>query len=367
MKMKRAYNKILGLLMYLPVCMEILKCHIFERIKMIKDRRIYTKQLLTEKEKSRIDSYWIAHYGKKINRAWHKYYKSYTGNLDEKYFPQILYSTKLAHRLNPWHYTLVLSDKNLMTSLFSDTVCCPATYGKRCGKHYSNQSGDVVSKGQFIGELADIGKVVVKPTVGSSSGQGIKVCEIKNGVDLVSQRELTEILETYPSDFVIQQYVEQSEYLSRIYPHSVNTFRVITYIANDQIHVAPIAMRFGAQGNIVDNIHAGGLMIGIDKDGTLKEYAYLEYGERFTEHPDTHIPFKNYRIPFVDRIEETAKRLHKKVPCLGMISWDFTLNEKNEVVLVEVNLKGQSVCFMQEVHGKGLFEENTPYMLSLIR
>lgn len=366
-KMKKVYNTILCILKDLPLWLELLKYNIFERIKIIKDRKCYTKQILSEDDILRIDQYWKAHYGKRICKAWHRYYMSFSGNLDEKYFPQIIYSTKLEHRLNPWYYTLVLHDKNLLNTLFGDTVRCPFVYGKKCGNNYFDADGAPVAYSDFVKKLTNIGKVVIKPTTGSSSGSGIRICIINDGIDALTGQPIEVILNFYKTDYNIQEYIKQSKVLSKINPDSINTFRVITYIANNRINIAPIAMRFGRKGSCVDNIHAGGLSIGVNEDGRLKKYAFLEFGERFERHPDTNVVFEDYYIPSIDKVMETSVMLHKKLPCLGMISWDFTLGENDEVVLLEVNLKGQSVWFLQEVHGKGLFGENTEYMLQIMK
>ena len=219
----------------------------------------------------------------------------------------------------------------------------------------------------FVKKLTNIGKVVIKPTTGSSSGSGIRICIINDGIDALTGQPIEVILNFYKTDYNIQEYIKQSKVLSKINPDSINTFRVITYIANNRINIAPIAMRFGRKGSCVDNIHAGGLSIGVNEDGRLKKYAFLEFGERFERHPDTNVVFEDYYIPSIDKVMETSVMLHKKLPCLGMISWDFTLGENDEVVLLEVNLKGQSVWFPQEVHGKGLFGENTEYMLQIMK
>lgn len=365
--MKKLYNKILNCIKAIPILLEKLKHSIFERIKLVKDRDVYSKESLTNDERKTFEKFWKKTYGKKITDKWHLYYKSYTGNFDEKFFPQILYSTNLEFKLNSWYYSNVLSDKNLMSSLFESDVRCPKVFARKCGRHYFGKDGAPISREALLLELNDIGKVVFKITVGSSSGLGVRVCNIQNGIDVNTNETIEKILSIYTEDFNVQEYIEQSDALNKINPNCVNTFRVITYIANDRINCAPIAMRLGSKGGLVDNIHAGGIQIGVNNDGTLNKYAFLEFGEKFIEHPDTHVVFDGYVIPSVDKIIEVAKKMHTKVPQLGMISWDFTLGKEDEPILIEMNLRGQSVCFPQEVHGKGLFEENTEYMIRLLK
>lgn len=77
---------------------------------------------------------------------------------------------------------------------------------------------------------------------------------------------------------------------------SVNTFRIITYYCNNKVHVSPIALRLGRSNADRDNIHYGGICVGVDLDGKLKPTAFSEYGDTFNEHPDTHIKFEKYVV-----------------------------------------------------------------------
>lgn len=67
--------------------------------------------------------------------------------------------------------------------------------------------------------------------------------------------------------------------------------------------------------------------------------------------------FDGYQLPCVPKIVEEAKRMHVKLPHLRYISWDFTVDSEERIVLIEANLFGQSVWFPQIVSGKGLFDE----------
>ena len=159
--------------------------------------------------------------------------------------------------------------------------------------------------------------------------------------------------------------------MAKLYPNSINTFRVISYLLEGKIEVAPISLRIGGGNSEVDNIHAGGMSISVKRDGFLGEYAYrLGYGdsfEKYNAHPDTKIVFKEYRLSFVDKLVNSAKRLHGYLPNIGIVSWDFTIDEDGNVVVVEANLKGQSVWFPQMLSGESLFGENTRDVIDYVR
>ena len=122
------------------------------------------------------------------------------------------------------------------------------------------------------------------------------------------------------------------------------------------------------QGNKeVDNIHAGGLFIGVGDDGKLKEKAFTEYQNIYEKHPDTNVKFKDYKISGIDKMIEIAYKCHGRTPHIKLISWDFTIDKNNRITLIEVNLNSQSIWFPQMANGQSAFGDNTEYMLNLLR
>jgi len=51
-----------------------------------------------------------------------------------------------------------------------------------------------------------------------------------------------------------------------------------------------------------------------------------------------------------------VKTVHQRIPQLSMISWDVV---QGEVIIIEMNVLGQSVWLPQMAHGVGAFGENT--------
>ena len=172
--------------------------------------------------------------------------------------------------------------------------------------------------------------LVIKPTVDSSSGKNIK---------FIQKEELAHIereLDGIGNDYIIQYAIE---------PHTVFSK--------------------------IDNIHAGGLVVGVEDTGRLLPTAYqLGYGDndkKYTIHPLSGIQFEQITLPCMTRVINAAYSAHAKLPRIGIVSWDFTVDKDENPVLIEANIKSQSIWFPQIVHGKGAFEENTPVLLKLIR
>lgn len=126
-------------------------------------------------------------------------------------------------------------------------------------------------------------------------------------------------------------------------------------------------MRIGKDGNYLDNAHAGGMFIAIDDDGALHEEAFTEFLCRYTEHPNTHIKFKGYKIEKFSEVLKAALKMHINIPQLGIISWDFTIGKDGNPVLIEANVNFGSIWLVEMAHGCGGFGENTEEVLEWMK
>lgn len=343
-----------------------------ENLAIIKKRKLYKEIEWDKQQEDKFNDYWTQNYGKKIKPYWHKLYQSFNDVFDEKYIPEKLYSLELEPLLNPSRYSTMFDDKSIIETYFSDskTIKLPETFLVSISGQLCNKNRERVSQEKAIKLLSDVGECIIKPTVNTSSGNGVSLCNFIGGVDKLSGSSIFDILLSSGKDFIIQKKVVNNENISKIHPESLNTIRVITYIMNDEVFCCPLTLRVGIGNSSVDNIHAGGLCIGINEDGTLKEKAYqLGWGDKnitFQNHPTSGILFKDYYIGDIKKVVETARHLHEKLPYLGIISWDFTIDDCEDAVLIEINSRGQSVWFPQIINGESLFGDNTGYMLSLL-
>lgn len=341
-----------------------------EKNNISKKRNQINKVVLTDEQVNEIQSFFKKHYGRKISTDWHRLYQSYTGTYCKEYFPEYLFSTKLEPLLNPYPIAEFLGDKNLLHTLFKDIdIHIPITYISRIKGNYQDRTGVFIRKDDAISVLSNLGKCIIKKTIDTSSGRDVQICDFKNGVDQKTNNLISDILNTFGLDFVVQEFINQHQSLSLLCSSSVNTFRVITYICNGQVYVSPLALRLGRDGADRDNIHYGGIVVGVNDNMCLKKTAFSEYGESFEKHPDTHIIFKDYKLGDFNTcsISYIAKQLHQRIPHLGIISWDITIDSSGKFTIIEMNTTGQSAWFPQMVNGEPLFGDNTEYMLKLIK
>lgn len=335
---------------------------------IINKKPIFKNCVLTQSEKEEIDEYFTKYYGKKISYKWHQLYKSYTGMFDVRYFPEILYSTKLEPKLNPFDIAYPLGDKSFVEvickSVRDKEIVAPKAIILNSRGVYFDSDRKILSLDGVIDRLKDIGEIIIKPTIETMGGKGVRVCNINNNIDSILGADISEILKNYGENFIIQNRIINHDTYSNLYDKSINTVRVITYNSGNKIKVAPLSMRIGMNDRIVDN---GGIYIGLSESGTLNSVGFNKKDRtKYYEHPNTHIKFEGYRVEGIEKIISASKSLHAMLPQLKIISWDMSIDEKGRVIVIEINTTGQSIWFPQMVNGVGVFSNDTPMMLKMI-
>ena len=154
-------------------------------------------------------------------------------------------------------------------------------------------------------------------------------------------------------NYVIQPYIKQHQILMDLYPHSVNTFRITTFLKKDRsVEVLYAMLRFGVDGTKVDNLSSGGNCLFIDSSGNPSSTGYDELcipvGE---QHKNTGYPFADLKIPMFPGIIEKCKTAHLRFPYLRLIGWDVCINEAGEAKLIEWNTDKPTVSLEDAMFG----------------
>ena len=366
MRLKLIFRSFFYELRRIPYRVNGLKVYIAEWIAIFRKYPIYRNIHWGKKEKAQFDTFWKKAYGRKIPNMWHRLYQASSGKFCVDYIPELLYSTRIEPLMNDYIYSDVIEDKVFVELLSFKTNCeVPQTIIIRSNGRYYDSNRSLITKSEAIKALAEEHDVVLKPSVRSSSGNGIKF------FDQLNRNEAIELLDINSNDFIIQKRISQHPKFAKLNPSSINTIRITTYVINGKVYHMPLCLRIGRAGEKVDNIHAGGLGVGLTDEGVLLSEAYqLGYGDnakRFRRHPDSNVLFENYRLPFIKEIIRCAYEVHGRYPHVGIISWDFTVNDQDKVVLIEANIRGQGIWFCQMIHGKGAFEKQTKDVLKLVR
>lgn len=347
---------------------KIYRQKIIEKKKINEKRRkqIYKNIKISKEDKKKTQEFYKKHYGKKISLKWHKEYYAISGKYDYKYFPELLFIPGFERLSNNKIYVKSLQDKNVLPLIIKglDYVKMPTTIISCSNGILKDSNNSILTIDEALINLNNIESFFIKPSIDSNSGKNCKLIKkINNKYNIC----LKQLLDGYGKDFVIQELVQNSNNIKQLNPSSLNTFRVITYILDGKIYHFPVILRLGRNGQVLDNAHAGGIFIGVTDDGNLLDFATTEFGEKFYKHPDTNVLFDGYHINNFNKLLDAAYKLQALFPKVGCINFDLTLNENEEVVLIEANMEYGAVWLPQMAHGKCAFGNNTARILEIVR
>lgn len=314
-------------------------------------------QNLTKKEKEDLKMTW----GKlnlSIRPPFFMVFKTVAG-FNPLYLSDDLFFPLIIRCLNPSEYTYAFEHKGFYSFLYKD-IPQPTNYIKRIRNVLYDEEMNVISEKKAIEILVSKTTFIIKPAKSSCMGKNIKK------IHLPDENQIKNLLLEYKTDFVIQQYISQSQQTSAFNKDSLNTFRISSLYLNGKVSICSIIFRCGQGSSAVDNCGAGGLAVGVNEDGSFKEYAL---DNKYRKHYSTlnGTQFKNYRINEVANIVELVKNYHQRLfPHCGFIGWDICLDINDKPILIEVNLEFPGIQLEQLAIEKPIFGERTQEVISFV-
>lgn len=85
--------------------------------------------------------------------------------------------------------------------------------------------------------------------------------------------------------------------------------------------------------------------------GELGTLGYLPDWRTIENHSDTLVEFANKSIPCFKKCMETATRLHKQIPFVQAIGWDMTVDQNEDVRVMEWNGAFNDIKFSEATQG----------------
>jgi hypothetical protein len=172
-------------------------------------------------------------------------------------------------------------------------------------------------------------------------GKGAFRLSVKDRNIFIAGKEstLAELAHRLDGTYLLQERVRQHHELNRLFPHALNTMRIVTFNVDGRIQVFNGAMRIGTGMSNVDNWGIGGIAVGIDLEtGTLRKHGFYKpkYGRLVDEHPDTNVVFEGFTIPFFKESLAMVSSMHGYLYGLHSIGWDVAVSP-NGPVLIEGN------------------------------
>lgn len=310
---------------------------------------------LSKEQKRQIREYWHP-YTKHICYKWHEYIYSLTGDFDVRYIPADLLSTDIENHLNDWYSAHGIDNKNNYQFYFPEVRHPEAVFHKMRGTwHIGNY--ELATFERVVEECLKYDHLIFKCALESGRGGGISFWNAFEGKDA-----LISALNRLPDDAVGQKFIGQHPALAQFNPTSVNTIRIVTLAFENETHVLAAYLRMGTDGSLLDNVSQTGLCAAINSDGTLKPKGLDGPGHFHTKHP-CGIVFDGFRVPGWDNVVKAAKTLHNKMGNFHLISWDFAVDEEEQPVFIEMNIKYGGMIFHEVMNGP-LFGDMTDRVLN---
>lgn len=180
---------------------------------------------------------------------------------------------------------------------------------------------------EFKEYLKNKKEIIVKP-LSLSCGKGVEKIKVS---DYEPEELYNHLIKT--ERFLVEDVAKQNKEISKIYPESVNTVRIVTL--NKKVVAAFI--RFGNLGNVVDNFNHDGMVTTINIETGIVEYPALDKKKNIYEiHPYTNEKIIGLKIPMWDKVKELCIEACSVTPEIGYIGWDVCVGEK-EPCLIEGN------------------------------
>lgn len=290
-----------------------------------------------------VQDYYSKHYKQIIDPITHIAYTNLTGIKDVKILPQRIFRKQLLRVFNDNPLTDIYRDKALYELMF-DTKNQVYNVIKRVRRQYYNHDNEPISYLQIFNILIkDSNEYIIKPT-DTNNGLGIKKIFVKNEKLYIDDLTInSNYLDTeYGYNFVIQRVIKQHENMAYLHPSSVNTLRMVTMRWNNKIEVIYTFARFGHSGDIKDNAGAGGIVVGVKKDGNFMNYG-IQNSKIIYKHPTTGIKIHELKnVPNYSGAKTLARKLHRQILHHNYVAWDITINQNNEPIFIEPNFFGNS-------------------------
>jgi hypothetical protein len=290
---------------------------------------------------------------KKVNPKWFKVYSFITNNHDIHYIPENIYFNIIEEKLNNRTLALAYGDKNFYELFYKNFEIFPDAIlrninGSFYSKDYKLLNLEEESFNEFFNKYE---KVLVKPSVDSGGGKKIQLFTKQNERFLNNKNEhltLGHLIKNFGNNFIIQNYISQSNFLAQFNLSSVNTIRIFTYrsVVSDDVLPLHAVLRIGKKGNYLDDQNFGGVACKINEDSKLNEYATDRMGNKYYEY--NNIIFANIKsVPNVQEMKQYAVQFAPQNIHSRLIGFDFTVDIQNNIKLIEINHLWTGINFFQ--------------------
>ena len=294
-----------------------------------------------------------------------KLYSQFVGS-DPNILPDDLSHKAIESILNPVKFRAPYEDKNMFDKILGYEMTAKTLLRSMQGFLYDQTYKPVSTDVDLNKLIKGYQRVVAKQTLETCSGDDVLVFEQDSNSRWIQignpSNELTlDLLKNrLGSDWLLQEYLKQSEFMNSLCKTSVNTLRILVYrsVKDDVPHVLNAGIRIGHDGAIVDNSHQGGLFVGLDKNGRLNHWLTDQYLLKYTVHNDIDFSTVNLQVPDWAKIIAFSEEVARRIPYHRCLNLDVMIDFEGNPKIIEYNIGTMSMWLFQS-HLYSCFGEYT--------
>ena len=213
-------------------------------------------------------------------------------------------------------------------------------FGPYLGRDWLDLSA--ASPADFAAFLEGREAVMVKPDDGTG-GHGVEKLLVG---DFPSARALYDRAVADGAG-VAEGVLAQHPALDAMNPSAVNTLRIATLVAGEDVHLMYAYLRIGGGDKPVDNLHSGGMFAPVDfETGKLLYPAYDKARRTFTHHPKTGTAIQGFQIPLWEEAKALCLKAAQVAPKMRYVGWDVGVTPDGPVLVEGNNFPGYDILQM---------------------
>ena len=300
---------------------------------------------LSQRVVKQCDDYAIDVFGHRHFAAWLYVYSAIAGCFKEGWIPDNYYGSVVVPKLKGV-YGKVSCLKSLHTTIFSHNSF-PDILSYVNGVFFDAEY-QVLDLESIKGKLfADHDRVIFKLD-SSEQGKGI----------FFFDRESFELGKIYKlGNGIFQRVIKQHEVFQEFAKESVATLRMTTVIEDDgRTSLRACYLRLGT-GTDTHVQSKSNIRIPIDiKSGAFNPLGFTSDWLEVDRHPTSKVKFQGKVIPAYEECRKLVTALHKRVPYARCIGWDVTLDDRENVKIMEWNAEHNGIKFTEATQGPCFFD-----------
>ncbi len=298
------------------------------------------KGSLSEPVVKQCDDYAIEVFGHHHFAAWLYVYSAIAGSFKEGWIPDNYYGSVVVPKLKGV-YGKVSCLKALHATVFAHHSF-PDILSYANGVFFDTQY-QVLHPDSIKGKLfADQERAIFKLD-SSEQGKGIFFFE-KESFDPGKIHKL--------GNGIFQRVINQHEMFQEFAKTSVATLRMTTVIEDDgttSLRACYLRLGTGTDTHVQSKSN---IRIPIDlKSGAFNHLGFTSDWLEIDRHPTSKVKFQGKFIPAYDECRKLVTALHKRVPYARCIGWDVTLDNRENVKIMEWNAEHNGIKFTEATQG----------------